>query len=87
MADHHRALLLQIPECVIGDVREALHRERLIQATSDTNEALQNVAVDGVENLESGLEGLISGTESVSSAFKKMASAIRNFGSCRILAG
>ncbi|WP_169833172.1 tape measure protein [Sphingomonas panacis] len=51
-------------------------RDRLQQATGDTNEALQNVAVDGLENLESGLEGLVSGTETVSSAFKKMASSI-----------
>lgn len=54
----------------------AQYRERLKQATSDTNEALQNVAVDGLQNLESGLTGLIDGTESVSSAFKKMASSI-----------
>jgi tape measure domain-containing protein len=54
----------------------AQYRQHLKQATDDTNEALQGVAVDGLENLESGLEGIVSGTESVSSAFKKMASSI-----------
>ncbi|WP_242148927.1 tape measure protein [Sphingomonas sp. BAUL-RG-20F-R05-02] len=54
----------------------AQYRQHLKQATDDTNEALQGVAVDGLENLESGLTGLISGTESVASAFKKMPSAI-----------
>ena len=52
------------------------YRERLRNATGDMKEALQGVAVDGFESIESGLSGLISGTESVSSAFKKMASQI-----------
>lgn len=52
------------------------YRERLRRTVGDTNEALQGVAVDGLDNLESGLAAIVSGTENVGSAFKKMASSI-----------
>jgi tape measure domain-containing protein len=52
------------------------YRERLRRTVGDTNEALQGVAVDGLESLEDGLAGIVSGTESVGSAFKKMATSI-----------
>jgi hypothetical protein len=52
------------------------YRDKLVAATGDMNEALQNVEVNGLQSLEDGLLGIIDGTESVGSAFKKMASSI-----------
>lgn len=54
----------------------AQYRDRLIAATGDMNEALQNVAANGLQTLESGILGVIDGTESLGSAFKRMASSI-----------
>ena len=52
------------------------YRARIHASTDDMNEALQGVAVNGLQNLEDGLLGVISGTESVASAFKKLAASI-----------
>lgn len=52
------------------------YRRRLRESTTDMNTALQGVAVDGLDQLESGLLGIVNGTESVSSAFKRMAASI-----------
>ncbi len=52
------------------------YRADLKSNTDDMNTALQGVAVNGLQTLESGLLGIIDGTESVQSAFKRMASSI-----------
>ncbi|MGI4876658.1 MAG: hypothetical protein ACRYG4_04160 [Janthinobacterium lividum] len=44
--------------------------------TGQMNEALQNVAVDGLKSLDDGLVGIITQTESVGTAFSKMALGI-----------
>ncbi len=52
------------------------YRDTLKRNTDDMNTALQGVAVNGLQSIETGLLGIIDGTESVGSAFKKMASSI-----------
>lgn len=50
--------------------------QKIVDSTSDMNEALKGVAADGFEAVEDGLVDIISGTESVAGAFKKMANQI-----------
>lgn len=52
------------------------YKTQLRADTSDMNEALQSVEVDGLKGLTDGLAGVLSGTESVSKAFKNMAASI-----------
>lgn len=52
------------------------YRRQLHQDTDDMNEALQGVAVHGLDALTSGLTEVISGTKSLKSAFKDMAASI-----------
>jgi hypothetical protein len=52
------------------------YRADLKKNTDDMNTALQGVAVNGLQSVESGLLGILDGTESVKSAFKRMATSI-----------
>lgn len=52
------------------------YRQRLLRSNGDMDTALEQVKVNGLENLEDGLLGIITGTESVGGAFKRMASSI-----------
>lgn len=52
------------------------YRDRLRAATGDMNQALDQVAANGLAGVEDGLLSIITGTESAGSAFKKMAASI-----------
>ena len=52
------------------------YRDGLKKTAGDMNDALEGVAVNGLQSVENGLLALIEGTESASNAFKKMAAGI-----------
>lgn len=54
----------------------AEYREQLVAATGDMNQALQGVAVNGFQALESSIFSVIDGTQSLSGAFRQMATSI-----------
>lgn len=71
--------------------RQSLERQSTVQRTrgpleshlaglpgtaDQMNEALENVAVNGLQSLEDGLVNIITGTQSVADAFKQMAASI-----------
>jgi lambda family phage tail tape measure protein len=50
--------------------------DSLPNTAAEANEALENVAVNGLQSLEDGLVDILTGTENVAEAFRKMAASI-----------